>query len=294
MTDNPIYDFFILPILQNGWFNPVNTAVYAIILIIAVFLVYKLLKKMHIKINLYFLIAILPFIFWGSTTRVLHDAAFVGALATPELNAFYSSPVFPTPGSYLITFLLALIVLLVSLAVQRFTTGNGLLKRKPGIPYWKVMFVIGAVLCAINIWFLPITDFMPLLLILTITGFWVLLFFAVYKVSGAGWFRKQNITHLFSPINQGILGVHLFDAAATFTALSLYGYFEQHVVPNLVIPVMGPVSMFLLKIAVVLPVLWIIDRYGEPGNFNNFLKIIIIILGLAPGLRDTVRLMAMV
>jgi uncharacterized membrane protein len=294
MTNNPIYEFFIQPILQNGWFNPVNTMVYAIVLVIAVFLVYKLLKKMHIKINLYFLLAILPFIFWGSSTRVLHDAAFAGALATPELNAFYNSPIFPTPGSYLITFLLALIVLLVSLAVQRFTTGKGFMSRKGGVPYWKLMFVIGTVLCAINIWFLPITSFFPLLLILTITVFWILLFFAVYRISGIGWFRKQRITHLFSPANQGILGVHLFDATATFTALSIYGYLEQHVVPNLVIPILGPVSMFLLKIIVVLPVLWIIDRYGEPGNFNNFLKIIIIILGLAPGLRDTIRLMAMV
>ena len=45
---------------------------------------------------------------------------------------------------------------------------------------------------------------------------------------------------------------------------------------------------------VVLPVLWAIDRYGEPGSFNNFLKIVVLILGLAPGIRDVVRLMAMV
>jgi uncharacterized membrane protein len=41
-------------------------------------------------------------------------------------------------------------------------------------------------------------------------------------------------------------------------------------------------------------VLWIIDRYGEKGSFNNFLKVVVLILGLAPGLRDTIRLMAMV
>lgn len=294
MVQDFFYQNFIQPILQNGWYNPVNTAVYAVVLVIAVFLVYRLLKKMHIKINLYFLFAILPFIFWGSTTRVLHDAAFAGALATPGLNAFYNSPIFPTPGSYMITFLLALVVLLVSLAVQRFTTGKVFMSRKGGVPYWKIMFVIGAVFCAVNVWLLPITSFFPLLLILTITAFWILLFFAVYRVSRIGWFRKQKITHLFSPVNQGILGVHLFDASATFTALSIYGYLEQHVVPNLVIPILGPASMFLLKIVVVLPVLWIIDRYGEPGNFNNFLKIMIVILGLAPGLRDTIRLMALV
>ena len=294
MPNNPIYDFFVQPILQNGWFNPVNTLAYSVILVVSVMLVYRMLRKMHVKIDKYFLLAILPFIFWGSSTRVLHDAAYAGALATPELNAFYGSPIFPTPGSYLITFLLAVIVLLASLLIQRFTSGSGLVKRKTGFAYWKTMLITGLALCAINAWLLPAMDFVPLLAVLTITAFWSLLFFAVYRFSGKGWLRKQKIKHLFSPANQGILAAHFLDASATYVALSFYGYLEQHVVPNLFIPVVGPVSMFILKIAVVLPVLWIIDRYGEKGSFNNFLKVVVLILGLAPGLRDTIRLMAMV
>ena len=46
----------------------------------------------------------------------------------------------------------------------------------------------------------------------------------------------------------------------------------------------------LLKLVVLLPVLYIVDRYTEPGEFRNFLKIVILILGLAPGLRDLIRL----
>jgi uncharacterized membrane protein len=37
-----------------------------------------------------------------------------------------------------------------------------------------------------------------------------------------------------------------------------------------------------------------VDRYGEKGEFNNFLKIVILILGLAPALRNLLRLLAMV
>ena len=44
--------------------------------------------------------------------------------------------------------------------------------------------------------------------------------------------------------------------------------------------------MFALKIAVILPVLMIIDRYSDDRFFTNFLKIIILILGLALGIRD--------
>ena len=95
-----LYDYFIDPILQNGWYNPVNTITYAIILVIAVFAVYKLLLRMRIRIDRYFFLAILPFIFWGSSARVLKDAATVGALDGVAQNVF-ASPFWVTPGSYI-------------------------------------------------------------------------------------------------------------------------------------------------------------------------------------------------
>ncbi|MCK4531636.1 MAG: DUF63 family protein, partial [Candidatus Aenigmarchaeota archaeon] len=62
-----LYEYFLKPILSNGWFNPVNSITYGIILVIGVYLVFKLLKKMNIHIDRYFLYAILPFILWGSS-----------------------------------------------------------------------------------------------------------------------------------------------------------------------------------------------------------------------------------
>ncbi len=271
-----IQEYFINPILQNGWYNPVNTIVYSILLVIGVYLVYKMLKRMDVHIDSRFFLAILPFILWGSTTRVLHDAAYAGILS-PELNAFYGSPIFPTPGSYIITFALALFVLLVSLLVQRFTK----------FPYWKTMLVIGIVLCIINFLILPIFYIFPIALIIKVTGLWAAVFFIPRK------FMTRYVppfNKLFSIENTGILVAHFLDATATVTALTLFGYLEQHVVPRLFFPIMGPFAMFFLKVVVVLPVLWIVDRYAEEGDFKNFLKIVILILGLAPGLRDMIRL----
>ncbi|MBU0898878.1 MAG: DUF63 family protein, partial [Nanoarchaeota archaeon] len=51
------YEWFVEPILSNGWYNPINTLTYSVILIAAVFLVYKMLKKMNIHIDKYFFIA---------------------------------------------------------------------------------------------------------------------------------------------------------------------------------------------------------------------------------------------
>ena len=55
-------------------YNPVNTILYAIILIIVLYWVYKLFKKFEIEIDLKFFIAILPFIFIGGISRALEDA----------------------------------------------------------------------------------------------------------------------------------------------------------------------------------------------------------------------------
>ena len=268
-----IQEYFVAPILANGWFNPVNTAVYSIGLIIGVYLVYRLLLKLKVEISGKFFLAILPFIFWASSTRILHDAAVAGALS-PALNALYLSPIFPTPGSYFITFGFALATLLASLLVQKYT----------GYPYWKPMFAVGAAFSLLNVSMIPWVSLLPFLVIVPVALFWTGLLALPNRVCPS----------FFNKVNIGILSAHFLDASATFFALSSFGYLEQHVLPRLAIGIIGPVSMFPVKIAVVLPVLYIIDRYGKdsPKSFVNFIKIVVLILGLAPGLRDLMRLMA--
>lgn len=273
-----LYEYFLKPILSNGWFNPVNSITYGIILVAGVYLVFKLLKKMNIHIDRYFLYAILPFILWGSSTRVLHDAAYYGVL-TGKLGEFYALPIFPTPGSYMITFLLALIVLLISLTIQRYAK----------FPYWKVMLAIGIVLDIVNFALLPRIDLIPMFMVLGITGLWTALFFLLYKFSQTSKFK--TLKDIFTFKNSGLLSAHMLDASATYVAMTFFGYLEQHPLPRFLIELTNPAAMFFLKIVVLIPVLYMIDRYSEPGDFKNFLKIVILILGLAPGLRDMIRLM---
>jgi uncharacterized membrane protein len=294
-----IDDYFLNPIAGNGWFNPVNTIVYALILVIAAYYVYRMLKKLDIKIDVYFAIAILPFIFWASTTRVLHDAAFAGAL-NHFLNNAYSIPYFVTPGSYFITFALALASLAIGLAVQKY------LKFGKKIGYWRIMLFLGTIFSTINVCLLPIVTFTPMIYILPVVCLWTVIFLIAKHLLN----RIKPELKIFSYANICLLAAHMFDAAATWTALSFFGYAEQHVLPRLLIGIMGPAAMFALKIIVVIPVLYIIDRYAQQeghlslsknsktktmhADFTNFLKIVILILGLAPALRDMIRLMAMV
>jgi len=264
--------------MKNGWFNPVNTLVYAVILILAVYLVYKyIIKRMNIAIDSKFLYAIIPFIFWAATTRVLHDAAFAGVLKG-SIGRFYSMNIFPTPGSYFITFTLALAVLVLSLAIQ----------KRFNKEYWKVMIVIGIALCSINLYLLPFRTIISayyLFPIFSLCVFFVYLMHMIIKKLGIKFWGKWDSFIVLS---------HLLDATSTFVAIEYFGYAEQHVLPRFLIGIFGPWIMFPLKLIFVIPALCLFNKEIKDNDFRNFLKMVLLVLGLAPGLRDTIRLLVMV
>ncbi len=316
-------EFFVNPILLNGWFNPVNTLLWGVILVVAAFLVYsKLLKRLKIQIDKHFALAILPFVFWASSTRALRDLfyglaqqasvgdpRFLSDIAyqislvqqqafsyimkfvpIPPVAGFFSWIVtlFPTPGSYVFTFIFALACLLLGLGIQKISARRrlGRLQFKKAIPYWKPMFVIGLAFCVLNVWMLPFTNPLGLGMILGITGAFAAAFFGLTFLQE----KKKLKIPLFSRVNSSLLSAHMLDSSATFVSVAFFGYYEQHPVPRFFIDAIGPWTFFILKLAVLLPSLYIIDRYAEDGDFKNFLKIVILILGLAPGLRDSIRL----
>jgi uncharacterized membrane protein len=309
-------EYFLNPILVNGWFNPVNTLLWGVILVVAAFLVYtRLLRKMKVTVDKYFAIAILPFVFWASSTRVLRDLFYglarqasagdprflsdiayqtglvqqqafsyiSGFIPIPPIAGLFSWIVtfFPTPGSYVFTFLFALACLLLGLGIQKYWKGNK-------IPYWKTMFVIGFVFCALNVLMMPMANPWGLGMILGITACFAAVFFGLTFLQE----RKLLRLGVFSRVNSSILSGHMLDSSATFVSVAFFGYVEQHPVPRLFIESAGPWTFFALKLIVLLPSLYIIDKYAEDREFRNFLKIVILILGLAPGLRDAIRLAA--
>jgi uncharacterized membrane protein len=79
----------------------------------------------------------------------------------------------------------------------------------------------------------------------------------------------------------------MFDATATFVAMNYFGYGEQHVLPRYIINLSGtPFSFIILKIIAIVLILIGIDKYSKDKEFNNYIKLIIGIIGAATGLRD--------
>ncbi|MDY6959752.1 MAG: DUF63 family protein, partial [Halobacteriota archaeon] len=66
--------YYINPIVYDTEYNPVDTVTYAITLGLCLFLVLRLLKRLDVKINERFILAVSPFMFVGSILRVMEDA----------------------------------------------------------------------------------------------------------------------------------------------------------------------------------------------------------------------------
>lgn len=243
---------FVLPLCQ--YYTLENTIVYGILLCLAVIGTYKLLQKLKIKIDKRFFIALLPFIIYGGWTRALRD------------HGLYQGWWWCSPPIYFLVFTIALSSLLLAIAIQKHFR----------ISYEKTMLGIGLLLLIYNTYLTRITNWSAFIMILGLISFWALLFF------GINYFKPK----LLSKENAGIVVAHLFDASSSFIAIQFFGYYEQHVLPTFLIKLAGPWVLFPLKIFVVLAVLILIDRSKEDKFFKNFIKIIILILGLALGTRD--------
>jgi uncharacterized membrane protein len=111
---------------------------------------------------------------------------------------------------------------------------------------------------------------------------------AVYLVA-----KALKLDFLTNKLNVAILAAHMFDASSTFTAIDLVGgWYEEHVVPVFFIGLFGTSAvMYLLKLAVFIPVIYIIEKYfkDDPQMYYG-IKFVLLVLGAGPGIRNTLHM----
>lgn len=246
-----IYHYFIEPIETGSGYNLVNTTAYASFLLLSLYLIFKLSKKLGLSWDLRAALAFLPFIALTSFSRVLTDAGIYE-------RGFWTV----TPGIELLI-LLPSIFLVFSL--YYFSKEN----------YWKYALVVGTVGCVVQLLRLRPVNFNALFLVISyflLSSLPLLFLSSKLKVGG---------------LDLSVLLVHFFDASATSVALRYFNYFEQHVFPRFIISFTFPEVMFPLKLVVVGAILYFLRGEDEQ---TRFLKLVVFALGLGPGLRDTLRL----
>lgn len=230
-----------------------NTAVFSLLLLLSVYMIFKALKLLKVRIDGRLAVATSPFILLGSSIRVLKDSGIL------------TSCLFQTPGIYFLTFALTFSTLFVS----------KVLERKRGIPYYKLTFVVGLLLLGPVLGFLDYENFMGV-------GY-VLFFFLPWLIflRFLPWLKENKI----------ITGIHVFDGTVTSVSMSFFGYHEQHILPSYFISLLRtPFSFVFLKFIVVVLVLFLLDKYSEDEEFRDYIKLIVGILGAATGIRSFLRL----
>lgn len=254
-------------------FNPVDTATYALALGLALYGVFKLLKRWGLKIDAGFLLATTPYVLVGSSLRVVEDS---GALKGTDAAYLVITPII-----YFTVFLGTVVPLLVSLKLQRAGKIKNYARAYGGFGFaWGLvnLGVIGSLAPVRNAWVFAFAIGMGVL--------------AGLLFMGAG--KKIAKASFLAPWTSGaVLGAHTVDAASSFAGITYLRYVPEHVVETALINATGTAaSIFVMKWAVLVPVLYLVRKSFKPEEegMKNLVLLVILILGLAPGLRNTLRM----
>jgi uncharacterized membrane protein len=259
--DQQIIEFFKIYFFSG--YTIFNTIIYGLILILIIFGIINLFKKLD-KNPAELMLYLIPFIFIGSSIR-----AFVDNRILPY-NWFLI-----TPGIYFIVGGLTILSLMMGIYLE----------KKINMDYKKILGLIGLILSLVLI--IPIFVHVKKINIISssqIIAIWIILTI-LFLTIGKFWNLYKN------KYNLAIISAHIFDATTTFIAVDLYGYYEQHVLPNLIYKeTLTSASIYPLKIIVITIALYTIDKYIKNEKIKEILKLAMFILGFAPGLRNIITL----
>ncbi|HEV8289406.1 MAG TPA: DUF63 family protein [Candidatus Norongarragalinales archaeon] len=272
-----IQEYFINPLAHPESYppyNPFNTLVYAAVAIVAVYALFQLFKRWNVKIDEKFVLAVLPFVVLGSAVRVIVDAQILPRAV--QLAGLTLYP-FVTPGIYI----LVAVLLVASLLFARF-------RQKQGGDFARELRNVGIALAIIPfLAALSLAKYWYVLLIVTFLAFFPTLVWSLVEELRN---KRAKLVERLAIFSQS------FDGAASFWAFQYsvpgVSYFEQHVLGNALIGAGGPILFLLVKIAFGIVAVELVRRYSRDAEESTFILLLITIMGLAPGLRDVLRLAA--
>ncbi|HET8689113.1 MAG TPA: DUF63 family protein [Methanosarcina sp.] len=271
-----INTYYLDPIRGDEGYNTVNTFTWAVVLGICIFGVFKLLEKLEVKVTPRFIASVLPFVLAGSSLRVLEDSP-AGIFHPPF------SYLLITPNIYFLVFAITVGCLWISIRLQKV----GLIKDFHlafagfGLGWFFVNLAI--LLHFENI----VVPYVPVFVL----GAGIGLTFTFYLIALR--FKSSIFT---DPLNLSILMAHMMDASSTYVGIDKLDYFEKHVVPSYLIDLTGTaLVMYPLKLIIFIGVLYVLDTQFEDDerslNLKVLIKMVILILGLSPATRNTIRMM---
>jgi len=247
--------------------------IYIAILLVVLWVFQRFVFR-RIDFDRNFLLATVPYIIFGISLRMLVDVGIY------EKSQYWNV----TPGVHLVSVSLGLAGVLLGLALKRFFD----------IEYYIPTIVIGSAAALLVLSKLvpavnhPGRMLPPILLAGGLTA-------VIYVL--AGFHEKAGIYRW--PSNVAIIFGHLFDGSATFIGIDYYGFYEEHLLPDILINTTGTAFVMIpLKIIVVLLAIYYVEKWyreeavGEKmkkaTTQYHVLKLVFFILGFGPGMRDSI------
>lgn len=255
--------FFSTYFSLNQW-NFVNTLGYALLTLFVLYLLYKGLDRIEVNFDFKFFLALLPFVLLGSGLRALVDHGYVFKSFWTVTPGIY----FIISGSFLFTYLICFF-----------------LGKRYNFEEWKVCASIGFVLFLL-VFILSgaaFKDSWAFFLVLGLAAFTsTIILFTLKLVDQEELTRKLNFLPVFG---------HMVDASATFIAVDFFGAVEKHPLTSMFNKLVGTgAGLFILKLIVIIPAVYLISTEIEDKNLRNFLFIALATLGLAEGLRNAITI----
>ena len=264
-----INKYYVDPIVTDSGYNIVNTLTWAMVLVLCVYGLYShnVLKRLGVTINQRFVIGVVCYVLFGSSLRVLVEA---GIFAPPLKYLLI------TPNIYFVVFAITMASLMLTRRIY---------KERYYMPFAAIGLGLTSVNIGVLLWSESIVQPIEALLIV---AFAVLITASIYI--GAGFAKIEFLRGRF---NIAILGAHLLDATSTTIAIDvLTGYSGKHVVENYLIDLTGTGAvMYPLKLLLLIPMLYLIDSEFDEIELRDLLKLVVLVLGLAPGCRNTILIL---
>ncbi len=244
-----------------GVYSVTDYIIYLLILVIVLDLMRRFLFT-YIKLDSRFIILISPYVLLGIFIRLLADVGFF------ERSQIWNI----TPGVYILCVAIGLIGILLGL----------LLEKTTGVEYWIPPFLLGlAGALYTGFHLISYIEFPERLLYPPLMAAAFALFFKVIAYDPFN--KTENLTLIFA---------HMLDASSTFIAYDFYGFQEEHLLPRFLIESFGGSAIVMMpaKLIIVLLVIYALEQYkkdGEDEILYRMLKVLVFILGIGPGTRNT-------
>ncbi|MDD1669095.1 MAG: DUF63 family protein [Methanomicrobiales archaeon] len=277
MISDFIYKYYIDPIRLGQPYNLVDTLTYAIILVLSVYLVYRWLRHSGVALDGPFVIATIPYVVLGGLIRVVEDTGMIQS----DLRFLLVTPLI-----FFVVFFIAAGSLVLSRALEKKGLVHGFLTFYGGMGA-GASAVVALLLCWYGLTHTTV-DLLVLAAILLLATLTSLAVMALLRLVFRWEYARDPLYRLL------VIG-QMLDASATGYGIDFgpIPYQEVHVVGSALINwTHTAFSLFPLKLLVVIPAIYVLEMYRKEGNreFANMVLLAMIVVGLAPGVRDMVRM----